>query len=144
MLVETILRAKGDAVETIEPDDLARMAAHRMATRRLGCLVVTRDGSHVDGLITERDLVRALAVRGSEASNCRVRDIMSRDVPVCAPNDQVASLMRTMTDRRYRHVPVVRDGVLVGLVSIGDVVKYRLDDMELETSVLRDVHTSAH
>jgi CBS domain-containing protein len=114
-----------------------------MASNRLGCLVVSDDGSHVDGLITERDLVRALATRGPDMSTWRVRDVMSHDVPTCAPTEDVTSLMRTMTRRRYRHVPVVRDGMLVGIVSIGDVVKHRLSDMELQASVLRDVHLSS-
>jgi CBS domain-containing protein len=143
MQVDTILRSKGAYVETIGPDAPARMAAHRMASNRLGCLVVSDDGSHVDGLITERDLVRALATRGPDMSTWRVRDVMSHDVPTCAPTEDVTSLMRTMTRRRYRHVPVVRDGMLVGIVSIGDVVKHRLSDMELQASVLRDVHLSS-
>ena len=143
MQVDAILRVKGSNVERIAPDASVRAAAHRMSTQRLGCLVVTRDGSHVDGLITERDVVRVVANRGADASGCRVQDVMSTNVPTCAPTDQVSRLMRTMTERRYRHVPVVDNGALVGVVSIGDVVKYRLSDMELETSVLRDVRAAS-
>ena len=143
MQVDAILRVKGSNVERIAPDASVRAAAQRMSTQRLGCLVVTRDGSHVDGLITERDVVRVLANRGADAPGCRVQDVMSTNVPTCAPWDQVSRLMRTMTERRYRHVPVVDNGALVGLVSIGDVVKYRLSDMELETSVLRDVRAAS-
>jgi CBS domain-containing protein len=143
MRVETNLATKGSRVDTIGPDEPARIAAHRMSTNRIGCLVVTRDDSTIDGLVTERDLVRALANRGPDAATVRVSDVMSTNVPTCAPSDQVSALMQVMTERRYRHVPVMHKGVLAGLVSIGDVVKYRLSDMELETAVLRDVHASA-
>lgn len=143
MQVDTILRSKGMGVETIGPDEPVRIAAHRMSSQRIGCLVVTRDGVHVEGLVTERDLVRALARRGAEASTCRVRDVMSTDVPTCTPNENITSLMHTMTERRYRHVPVVSSTAIVGLVSIGDIVKHRLQDLELEASVLRDVNLSA-
>ena len=143
MQVDAILRAKGSNVETIAPDAPVRAAAQRMSGHRLGCLVVTRDGRHVDGLVTERDVVRALANRGADASTCRVQDVMSTNVPTCAPTDALSDVMRTMTERRYRHLPVLRSGALAGIVSIGDVVKYRLSDMELEASILRDVRAAS-
>jgi len=144
MQVDRILRTKGAAVETVAPGSPASAAAVRMSNLRIGCLVVSEDQRGVLGLVTERDLVRAFARHGASASNLKVREIMSVDVPTCSPDEDISSLMRTMTTRRYRHVPVVRGGELVGLVSIGDIVKQRLEDLELETSVLRDAYRAAH
>ena len=148
MQVDELLRAKaetrsGGAVETIAPGSPITVAAQRMSTLRIGCLVVSEDQQSVLGLITERDLVRAFAHHGANAPALRVRDAMSTGVPTCAPSDDVSSLMQTMTTRRYRHVPVVQRGALLGIVSIGDVVKQRLDDLELETHVLRDAYRAA-
>jgi CBS domain-containing protein len=139
MRVESILRSKGSNVETIDPDATVAIAAHRMAAGRIGCLAVTRDGSTLEGLVTERDLVRAMARHGSRAPSLRVAEVMSVDPPSCRLGDDLASLMQTMTYRRYRHLPVIEDGRLAGIVSIGDVVKHRLEDLELERNVLRDL-----
>jgi CBS domain-containing protein len=144
MQVEQLLRTKGSAVETVAPETPVSTAAVRMTTLRIGCLVVSEDDRSVLGLVTERDLVRAMAHHGPAASNLRVYDVMSTGVPTCAPADPIASLMQTMTSRRYRHVPVVENGMLVGIVSIGDVVKQRLSDLELETHVLRDAYRAVH
>jgi CBS domain-containing protein len=140
MRIEAILRSKGPEVETIRPDAAVTMAAQRMAALRIGCLVVTDGQTPVIGLLTERDVVRAFARHGTNAATLSVRDIMSTGVPMCGPEDDLASIMRTMTTRRYRHVPVVKNGRLVGIVSIGDVVKQRLEDLELEATVLRDAY----
>ena len=144
MQVAEILRAKGTAVETISGRASLSEAAVRMSNRRIGCLVVTEDGRTVEGLITERDIVRAVAHRGGDPMRLDTASVMSRPAPVCTPTTDVVSLMRTMTERRYRHVPVLDDGALVGIVSIGDVVKQRLDDLELEAMVLRDGFRSRH
>jgi CBS domain-containing protein len=144
MQVEKLLQTKGSAVETVTPESSASAAAVRMTTLRIGCLVVSEDDRTVQGLITERDLVRAFAHHGPATSNLRVFDVMSTGVPVCSPGDNLSSLMQTMTTRRYRHVPVVEHGTLVGIVSIGDVVKQRLSDLELETHVLRDAYRAVH
>jgi CBS domain-containing protein len=144
MQVEKVLRTKGAAVETIAPGSRVSSAAMRMAAQRIGCLVVSEDGRTVLGLVTERDLVRALANYGPGATTMRVREVMSTGVPTCSLDDDISSLMSTMTIRRYRHVPVLRDGTLVGIVSIGDVLKQRLDDLELETNVLRDAYRANH
>ena len=144
MHVEDILRAKGKTVETISQRASVAEAALVMTNRRIGCLVVSSDGRSVEGLITERDIVRAVAHRGDDAMRCEVSVVMSSSVPVCDPATDVVSLMRTMTDRRYRHVPVVDNGSLVGIVSIGDVVKQRLEGLELEAMVLRDGFRSRH
>ena len=144
MQVAEILRAKGTAVETISGRASLSEAAVRMSNRRIGCLVVSDDGSTVEGLITERDIVRAVAQRGGDPMRLDTASVMSRPAPVCTPATDVVSLMRTMTERRYRHVPVLDNGALVGIVSIGDVVKQRLDDLELEAMVLRDGFRSRH
>jgi CBS domain-containing protein len=142
MNVAAILRAKGTTVLTVHPGATVAMAAHRISAGRIGCLVVSRDDVTVDGLVTERDLVRALARYMSDAPGLRVGDVMSVDVPICHPEDDLTAVMRTMTRRRYRHLPVVDNNRLVGLVSIGDVVKHRLEELELERSVLRDAYVA--
>ena len=144
MNVDSLLRSKGSSVETVPPDAAVSYAAHRMAIARIGCLVVTSDGVAVEGLVTERDLVRAMARHGAGAPALRVADVMSVDPPLCQPHDDITSLMQTMTHRRYRHVPVVERGRLVGIVSIGDVMKQRVDDLELRANVLRDAYLAAH
>ena len=144
MKVAEILRAKGAAVETISGRASLSEAAVRMSNRRIGCLVVSNDGSIVEGLITERDIVHAVAQRGGDPMRLDIASVMSRPAPVCTPATDVVSLMRTMTERRYRHVPVLDNGALVGIVSIGDVVKQRLDELELEAMVLRDGFRSRH
>jgi CBS domain-containing protein len=144
MRVEAILRGKGSDVETIRPDASLTMAAQRMTALRIGCLVVTDGTTAVLGLLTERDVVRAFARHGATAATLGVREVMSTGVPTCRPEDDVSSLMRTMTIRRFRHVPVVHGMELAGIVSIGDVVKQRVEDLELETTVLRDVYRATH
>jgi CBS domain-containing protein len=140
MNVDVILRSKGTAVETVPSDAAVALAAYRMASARIGCLVVSDDGVLLQGLVTERDVVRAVARHGGDAPGLRVADVMSTDPPTCRPDDDLITVMHTMTRRRYRHVPVVADGRLAGLVSIGDVVKHRLDDLELRANVLRDAY----
>ncbi len=144
MQVESILDSKGHGVETIRPDATVEVAAHRMATLRIGCLVVVDERGALQGMVTERDLVRALARDGAAAIQRRVRDVMSTDVPTCRPDHDVAAVMRTMTVRRYRHLPVVRDRRVLGLISIGDLVKHRLEQLEMEASVLREAYLASH
>jgi CBS domain-containing protein len=139
MKVESILDAKGRSVETIRPDAPVDLAIHRLTDKRIGALVVSADGSRVEGVITERDVVRALARHGTRLLELPVARVMSPAV-VCAPDATIRDAMATMTRTRHRHLPVVADGAVVGLVSIGDVVKHRLEEMELEASVLRDAY----
>ena len=139
MKVQDILRAKGGEVETIRPDAKVLMAVHRLRMQNIGALVVSRDGERVEGVLSERDVVRGLTRHGAELLDMSVVAVMSR-APVCAPDDSLASVMGQMTRTRNRHLPVVKDGVLCGIVSIGDVVKHRLEEMELETNVLRDAY----
>jgi CBS domain-containing protein len=140
MNVEGILRAKGARVVTIRPDATVADLVRGLREERIGAMVVSEDGHHVDGIVSERDVVRALAEIGAAAIQQRVSDIMTTPVTTCAPTDPVKSLMELMTKQRIRHLPVVEHGVIAGIVSIGDVVKNRLDEMATEASVLREAY----
>lgn len=140
MKVENILQSKGWAVETIAPGATMAHAIHRLTSTGIGALVVSEDGETVLGMISERDIVWALSRRGTEILELHVSDCMIRGGPVCAPDDLIQDTMAEMTRRRQRHLPVLRDGKLCGLISLGDVVKNRLDELELETNVLRDAY----
>ncbi|MBX6368862.1 MAG: CBS domain-containing protein [Rhodospirillales bacterium] len=139
MNVETILRTKGRDVATIGPDATIAEAVRRLGERDVGALVVSEDGLKVDGIISERDIVRGLADHGAALLSTRVGDLMTRRVHACSPEDAIEDLMGMMTQKRIRHLPVIRDGVLCGIVSIGDVVKNRLDEIEFEASNLRSM-----
>jgi CBS domain-containing protein len=141
MKVETILAAKGERVETIRPDREIKLAAARLRDARIGALVVSTDGSEVKGILSERDIVRGIADRGAAALELTVRNLMTPTVITCTPEDSVTHLMKLMTSRRIRHLPVISaEGELCGIVSIGDVVKNRLEELELEATVLRDAY----
>ena len=137
MNVETILRNKGGAVATVAPHARIAEAAAMLRREGIGALVVSRDGNAVDGIISERDIVHGLAGLGAGLLDTKVETLMTRRVFTCSPRDTIADLAAEMTQRRIRHIPVLRDGALAGIVSIGDVVKARLDEMEYETSSLR-------
>ena len=144
MKVENILRNKGGEVEVVRPDAKVLMAVHRMRMQNVGALVVSRDEMRVEGVLSERDIVRGLARHGADLLDMSVVAVMSRNVPVCGPGDSLRAVMSQMTRTRNRHVPVVEDGRLCGIVSVGDVVKHRLEEMELETNVLRDAYLATH
>jgi CBS domain-containing protein len=137
MNVEAILRHKGSAVTTITPQATIRDAAALLRREKIGAVVVSSDGAKVDGILSERDIVHGLAERGAALLDAGVGELMMRRVFTCAPPDSVCDLMATMTERRIRHIPVLREGKLAGIVSIGDVVKQRLDEIEYEASSLR-------
>ncbi len=137
MDVETILRGKGRTVATIRPDDTIGAAVEALVSGNIGALVASEDGETVDGIISERDIVHALARHGAALLAQAVAEVMTRSVVTCDPTESVAELMAEMTNRRIRHLPVVRDGRLCGIVSIGDVVKNRLDEIEYEARSLR-------
>ncbi|MGE0253107.1 MAG: CBS domain-containing protein [Alphaproteobacteria bacterium] len=142
MEVRDILRRKGAIVETIAPEATLHQACEQMAACRIGCLVVSNDGARVDGILSERDIVTQVALRGVGVLERFVNDALTRQVITCAPGDDVVELMSVMTDRRCRHLPVVDAGRLVGIVSIGDLVKARIDAAETEAAALRDYITS--
>jgi CBS domain-containing protein len=137
MNVETILRTKGRTVATIRPDETVGAAVDELISRNIGALVVSEDGESVDGIISERDVVHALAAHGINLMSLKIAEVMTRPVVTCDPADSVDRLMAEMTNRRFRHFPVVEDGRLCGIVSIGDVVKNRLDEVEYEARSLR-------
>jgi CBS domain-containing protein len=136
MRISDILRRKGRDVATIGPDETVRALVDRLAEFRVGALVVTDDGRHVAGIVSERDVVRGLGGSGATLLDAPVASIMTSEVHTCEPTATVEELMRLMTDRRIRHVPVVEDGVLTGIVSIGDVVKHRIDALQAERDQL--------
>jgi CBS domain-containing protein len=137
MNVETILLNKGSAVATIRPGETVGSVIDALVSRNIGALVVSEDGERVDGIISERDIVHALAHHGSGLLALTVAEVMTRPVITCGPTQSVDELMAEMTNRRIRHFPVVRNGRLCGIVSIGDVVKNRLDEIEYEAKSLR-------
>lgn len=137
MLVQQILKSKGDsAVITITPTTLVSEAAQILAERRIGGLVVSRDGETVDGIISERDIVRSLAVRGVICMTESVSEMMTRNPVCCSRQDTSDAVLARMTDGRFRHMPVVEAGKLVGIVTIGDVVKARLEELAMENTAL--------
>ena len=137
MKLETILSAKGHEITTISSTATVRELLAELAARRIGALVVSDDGEHVDGMVSERDVVRELASQGAGVLDLPVSAIMSRIVQCAPPDAKVIDIMALMTDRRVRHIPVVDErGAMVGLVSIGDVVKNRLGELEGERDAL--------
>jgi len=142
MSIESILRRKGTDVITIAPEASIKRAADWLLAKNIGALVVT-SGTAVVGLVSEREIVHAFSRHGEAAGSMPVREIMQHGVTTVSPDESVIRVMNLMTHHRVRHMPVLRDGKLAGIVSIGDIVKYRLEDLELETNVLRDVYTAA-
>jgi CBS domain-containing protein len=143
MNVETILRNKGNWIATIRPDATIADAVNMLHRERIGAIVVSEDGNSVDGILSERDIVIALAEQAVDLLSRTVGEIMTRNVVTCEPGDTVGELMAEMTNRRVRHLPVVADGRLCGIVSIGDLVKNRLDEVEFEAQSLRSFIASA-
>lgn len=141
--IQAILDDKGDAVQTIGRDADASTAASRMKSHGIAALVVTED-ERVVGLVGERELVVAIAKGAGSIAGLTVRDVMQTRPETCSPHDTVQRVMEAMTRKRRRHIPVVDDGRLCGIVSIGDMVKFRLSQMELETQVLRDAYLTRH
>jgi len=137
MNVDAILKVKGDAVVTIPPTASIAEAVEVLRRNRIGALVVSANGTEARGILSERDIVQGLGIHGVALLERRVEELMTKTVVACAPQDRVADLMALMTERRIRHLPVLRNGKLAGIVSIGDVVKNRLDEIELETTSLK-------
>src|SRR5262245_13025790 len=138
MKVASILKGKGRAVVTVRPEVRIAAAIRELTDKGIGALVVSDDGKSVLGLISERDIVQALARFGVLHLDLRVSDVMMRHVVTCREDDPITKVMDLMTRHRVRHLPVVEDHQLRGIVSIGDVVKNRLDELETETNVLRE------
>jgi CBS domain-containing protein len=139
MSVSALLRGKGSHVATVRTTETVAAAVTKLHDERIGALVVLDRWGKLAGMFSERDVIRALAQDGAAALDYEVHELMTPDVTTCAPDDPIDAVMATMTAHRIRHLPVVADGRLVGLVSIGDLVKYRLDEKEAEASVLLDI-----
>jgi CBS domain-containing protein len=137
MFVSDILAQKGGLVFTVTPGTSVAQLAQQLSARRIGSMLVLDGEGSVAGIVSERDLVRALASHGAKAMELEARQVMTRDVVTCDPDDSIDQVMQTMTTGRFRHVPVVRHGELLGLVSIGDVVKARLEEAKHETEALK-------
>lgn len=141
--VSVILDRKGSEVVTTTPDATLLAVTHALQEHNVGALVVSSVEREVEGVISERDVVRTLARLGSEALECLVSDAMTSDVATCGLDTTADELMAVMTQRRIRHVPVVSDGRLVGIVSIGDVVKTRHEELELQAQTLEEYVTGS-
>jgi CBS domain-containing protein len=142
MSIESILRRKGADVTTIRPETSIKSAADWLRAKNIGALVVT-SGNAVLGLVSEREIVHAFSRYGEATGSMPVKEIMQNGVTTVPPDESVSRVINLMTHHRVRHIPVLRDGRLAGIISIGDVVKQRLDDLELETNVLRDAYNAA-
>lgn len=138
MRVSSILSNKGSTVATTAPITPLAEAVNELRLRGVGALVVSTDGTHIEGLLAERDVVRRLAERGDAIMGEPVAAAMTVEVVTCSPDDDLERLARTMTESRQRHLPVVVDGQLVGIISIGDVVKARLEQLEEESRLMHE------
>jgi CBS domain-containing protein len=141
MRITDVLRGKGTQVVTIPPDTKVRRLLDVLAEHGIGAVVVSTDGTSVGGIVSERDIVRAFAKRGAAVMSEPVTDIYTADVHTITPDISLDEVLRMMTERRIRHAPVVVDGTLRGIVSIGDVVKNRIDELETERAHLTDYIT---
>lgn len=138
MTVKAILAHKGSDVLTTEPNATLEAAARVMANHRVGALLVLGPDRTISGILSERDIVRTVAQKGDAALGVSVGQAMTRNVVTCTPAETLESIMQRMTDGKFRHVPVMDRDRLCGVVSIGDVVRYRLEEMEHEQAALRD------
>ena len=138
MRISDVIRRKGDFVVTVRSDATVQQLLDILEGHKIGALVVSDDGSTVTGIVSERDVVRHLRTTGASLLDQTVATIMTSDVETCTPEDLIEDLARTMTERRIRHVPVVADGHLLAIVSIGDIVKWRIDELQTERDHLVD------
>ena len=143
MRISDVIRAKGNAVVTVKPDIDVRTLLGVLAEYGIGAVVVSTDGTSVSGIVSERDVVRALAERGATVISESVSEIMTSEGQTCTPDTPVVELMSVMTHGRFRHVPVVIQDRLIGIVSIGDIVKNRVGELEIERDSLTSYITSA-
>lgn len=142
MKLEDVIRSKGNSVVTIAPTASVTELVSLMADNNIGAVVVSSDGATIEGIVSERDVVRGLAQRGAQAVDATVGDLMTADVIVGTPEDRIEETAHTMTVKRVRHVPIKVDGKLAAIVSIGDVVKYRIDQLTDERNhLLEYLHT---
>src|SRR5688572_29310181 len=137
MFVSDVLSQKGGLVFTVSPGTTVAQIAQQLSTRRIGSVLVMANPDSVAGIVSERDLVRAIAKHGTAAFELLARQVMTRDVVSCNPDDSIDHVMELMTRSRFRHLPVIDRDELIGLISIGDVMKARLEETQHETEALR-------
>ncbi len=137
MNVAAVLHSKGRSVVTAAPSTTLQQIASLLANKKIGAIVIVGENGQVDGIISERDVVRAIGRNGSKVLEMPVSDVMTPDVVTCDETESIDDLMETMTKERFRHLPVVSDGALIGIVSIGDVVKHHVAEVEMEVSAMR-------
>lgn len=140
MKVASILKAKGTSVATTRPDVTISTVVWELRSKNIGALVVSEDGSTLLGMISERDIAHGLVEHGAKLLGMRASQLMTKPVVTCTPEDSITTVMALMTRYRVRHIPVVEGGKLRGIVSIGDVVKHRLDELEMEANVIREAY----
>ena len=138
MNVSAILKQKGRDVETLAPSATVMQAAAALAKHKIGAIVVVDERRKVQGIVSERDIIRVLAHAGADVLTQTVNQIMTKNVVSCGEHDTLDQLMSAMTTGRFRHLPVTKDGALAGIVSIGDVVKYHLSEIEMESTALKE------
>ena len=144
MKIGDVLKRKGSGVVTMRSDSTIDTVVRRMRLERIGAVIISPDGKSVIGILSERDILHALAEHGTALLALKAEDLMTREVVTCSREDTLQSVMLKMTQRRIRHLPVVEQGQLAGIVSIGDAVKSRLEEVELEANVLRDSYLATH
>lgn len=137
MIIGQILKSKGRGVMTARPDDSIHEVASRLAHRKIGAIVIVGENGRVSGIISERDIIRMLAEHGAGALTMTANDGMTREVISCTRTSTIEEIMNMMTNGRFRHLPVLEDGALVGIISIGDVVKHHNAEVELEVTAMR-------
>jgi CBS domain-containing protein len=140
MIVRNIIDSKAlHQIITMKPTEVVRTAAEVLAKHRIGAVIVTRDGDIVDGILSERDIVRALGTKGVSILDLQVQDLMTAEVIGCHPEDTAISVLEKMTDGRFRHMPVIEANKMIGVISIGDVVKARITEIQSENAALTDM-----
>lgn len=144
MKVQDILNAKGRRVATMRPESTIETVIHRLRLERIGAIIISTDGSTIEGMLSERDIVHGLVEHGAGLLKMTAGDVMTHEVATCAAQDGIREVMAKMTHRRVRHVPVLEGHELIGIVSIGDIVKHRLDEVEMEATVLREAYIATH
>ncbi len=143
MHVERILTSKGSDVITVNIDETIGKAAEILFDNRIGAVLVRNVDGSVEGVLSERDIVRGMSQIGAHCTEALVSDLMTRNVVYCLPEDNIDTIMSVMTEHRIRHLPVMRDDQLLGIISIGDVVKYRIEEIESEAAAMRQYIATA-
>lgn len=137
MIIGQILKSKPRGVMTARPEDSVQDIASKLASRKIGAIIIVGDNGKVAGIISERDIIRLIAEHGAKALSMPASDGMTRNVVCCTRTNTLDEIMEMMTNGRFRHLPVIEDGALVGIISIGDVVKHHTAEVELEVSAMR-------